>query len=71
MRAEGLLCCLVLVGLHVCEDILNVVELLELLNHLVDGLTLLGCDVLLVVGDVGELTADILEALLLEVLLYG
>ena len=44
--------------LHVCKDVLNVVELFKALNHLFDGFTLSGCYVLVVVGAVCHLAAD-------------
>ena len=56
--------------LHVCVNVLHVVELLKTFNHLVDGSTLLSVKVLKVVRYVCELATDIFEALLLEELLY-
>ena len=55
--------------LHVCVDVLYIIELLKALNHLVDGSTLLSIKVLKVVRYVCELATDIFEALLLEELL--
>lgn len=47
---------LLLVGwLEVGVDVLHVIEVLKLLNHLLDGLALVGRYVGEVVGDVGEL----------------
>ena len=60
---------LLFLRLHVGVNRLHVVELFEAFNHLVDGGTLLFSDFLLVVGDVGELTTDVLESALFEVLL--
>ena len=48
--------------LHVGVHRLNVVEVLKFLDHLVDGLTLLGRHVLQVVGDARELGTRHLEA---------
>ena len=56
--------------LHVGIYVLNVVELFELLNHLVDCSALLVINVLDVIRDVGELTTDFLEALFFKIFLY-
>ena len=62
-------CLLLHFRLHVRVDGLHVVEVLQTLNHLVDGLALLGRHVLQVVGDTGELCTCHLETVLLQVLL--
>ena len=56
-------------GLHVGVDVLHVVKFFKTLYHLVDGGTLVAAQVLQVVGHIGELAADVLEALLLKELL--
>ena len=56
--------------LHVGIDVLYVVELFEAFYHLLNDGTLLVVHLLEVVGDVGELSSDILEALLLKIFLY-
>ena len=50
---------------HVGVHGLNVIEILQAFHHLVNGLALLGRDVLQVVGDTGELSTCHLEAVLL------
>ena len=60
---------LVLSGFHIGVHVLHIIKLLELLYHLVDGLTLFGSNVLEVVGDTGKLGAGNLVAILLEIVL--
>ena len=60
---------LLLCGFHIGVDILHVIILLETLNNLIDGCTLLVVYILLVVGDACELTTCDFKAFLLECLL--
>ena len=55
--------------LHVRVDCLHVIEVFELLHHLVDGLTLFRRHILQVVGDTCELSTRDLETVLLQMLL--
>ena len=55
--------------LHVCVNVLYIVELLKTFNHFVDSSTLLSVKVLKVVRHVCKLATDILETLLLKELL--
>lgn len=64
LNSEGLL-----LGFHVGVYILYVLIILETLNNLVDGSTLLLGNILEVVGDAGELSTAYLETTLLKMLL--
>ena len=53
--------------LHICIDILYIVEVLKTLNHLVDCFTLLIGNFLEVVGDVGEFGRGDFQSVFFEV----
>ena len=54
---------------HVGVDVLNVIILIQTLNNLVNGLTLLRCNILEVIGDAGELGSLNLKSVFLKPLL--
>ena len=54
---------------HVGVDVLNIIILIKTLNNLVDGLALLGGNILQIVRDTGELSGLNLKSVLLKPLL--
>ena len=54
---------------HIRIDVLHIVEVFQLLDHLVNRLPLFRCHVLQIVGNTGELGRSNLEAVVLQVLL--